>query len=444
MCRRNDSVLLGNAATNTIMSLLEDRDGGTMLSFGLLAPLMFGVVGLGVDVTMWRMQKQEMQSALDSAAVAGAHAFARGSDSGAIQSAVLDELARGGFDATTGAQVDVSLADSDAGTSIAVSMSKPGDLYFSQIFLEDAPHIQAGAAGGMLDDGGGEVCILGLSEFLSDTVAFSGTADALVGCVVASNSSAADSLSLNGGAVLAASSVQAYGGIQQSSNATINSPVVWSYAPRIHDPYGVDGRNLQPPPSSTCDHNGNTSVMNTVTLSPGRYCGDLRIINADVTFEPGIYVIQNGDMISTGNSSLVGEGVVFVFTGTSAATIGGVDISGGTHVELSAPDDNDLAAAALGYQGIIFFQDSRAPTWQGTSIANNKFLGGSVGRFEGAVYFPSQKVIYTGGADANDGCLQLVALQVELRGNAAVGQNEETCELVGVEPIRSIKVLLAG
>ena len=426
----------------------SDQRGVSAMTFGILAPLLVGVSGLGIDVTNWQLTKHNLQTTADVAAIAGAMTLANGGDQADINAAVIQELQRNGFVADgdrANIKIDVvsaaeRSADGSAKTNVELSLTQLANTYFSGFFLPSAPLITTAATAGVLEGGSGDICILGLHEWMPDTVAFQGTVDADLNCAVASNSESAASISAGGNAAVQTSSMQAYGGFGFGSNTNIMADTLFPYGARIIDPYGPDGRNLAPPPSSTCDHRGNLMLKGRQTLQPGRFCGDIRLNNADVTFSPGIYIIDGGDLRTNGNSSMYGDGVTFVFTANTSSNVGGLDIAGGTHMELTAPNESDLTAWSLGYHGVLFFQDPIAESLQGGNIQTNKLLGGSSAVLRGAIYFPQQALVYSGGAALASGCLQLIGLQVSLQGNAAMTLDEETCALTGAEPIQAVKV----
>ena len=51
------------------------------------------------------------------------------------------------------------------------------------------------------------------------------------------------------------------------------------------------------------------------TLNPGTYCLGLHIYDSQVKLNPGTYIIKDGPLTIGHNSSVVGDGVTFVFTG---------------------------------------------------------------------------------------------------------------------------------
>lgn len=52
--------------------LLRDRSGSTVIYVALVAPVLAGLAGLAIDVGVWYADSRRAQSAVDSAAVAGA------------------------------------------------------------------------------------------------------------------------------------------------------------------------------------------------------------------------------------------------------------------------------------------------------------------------------------------------------------------------------------
>jgi hypothetical protein len=108
-----------------------------------------------------------------------------------------------------------------------------------------------------------------------------------------------------------------------------------------------------------------------VTLTPDDYCAGIKInAGADVTFEPGIYVINRGDLTVNGGATIRGDSVTFILTATSTNEVGNITINGGADVELTAPGPdghfpNDPGHVDHGkYPGLLFIQDPAAPSTQ--------------------------------------------------------------------------------
>ena len=426
----------------------EDRRGAALLIIALITPAMMGMTALAVDVGMWRLEQVKLQSAADAAALAAAHARLAGAEGAALEGVVARELARNGFDpAAPGNDFDVALKERDAGSpydGVEVTATSDGDLYFGRLISSDAPTIEAAAVGGI--DGGstGRICVLGLDRTAPDTVQFRGTPDVELNCSIASNSTAASSLEITGSTTLSTPALIAAGGISGLDAGTVTVESVQQHAPPLADPFGPTGRNLQVPAPGICDVKKALKINKSTALTPGRYCGGIQITgNSTVTFAPGLYIIDGGDLKTSGQSGLIGDGVTFVLTGASPSQIGGMDFAGGAELRLSAPGEDAAWATALGYQGVLFFQDPRAQQ-SAAGTVDNKLLGGSIARLDGAIYFPSQSLLYSGGADLDGSCLMLVARQVMFRGNARYIQGPDDCDGMGLEPLRPPSVRLVG
>ncbi len=181
----------------------------------------------------------------------------------------------------------------------------------------------------------------------------------------------------------------------------------------------------------------------TDTLDPGRYCGGIEISGgADVTFNPGLYINDGGSFEVAGNSTIYGDGVTFILTADDPANIGTVSFSGGTVGDLTAQSDDGNP-----YAGVLFYQDPLAPIsypGKGKKIVEgkNKILGGSTIDLKGALYFPSQRVQFTGGAAAGNGCMQVIARTVDFMGNANFVNDEEECDDLLVKKIVATRVAL--
>ncbi len=66
------------AASGGPRALWRDRSGGALIWFALTVPMVLGMAGIGVDATLWFMDRRIMQTASDSSAIAGAHVLAQG------------------------------------------------------------------------------------------------------------------------------------------------------------------------------------------------------------------------------------------------------------------------------------------------------------------------------------------------------------------------------
>jgi hypothetical protein len=145
----------------------------------------------------------------------------------------------------------------------------------------------------------------------------------------------------------------------------------------------------------------------TETLNPGVYCGGIDISGGShVTMTAGNYIMYNGSFIVSGASPVdASAGVSIIVTGTSG-NIGVVNISGTSPITITAPSSGAM-------QGVAIFVDPTA------KAATNDISGGSSLTIVGSVYMPSQYLNFSGGSGS---CTtQLIADTITLSGGSSFG-----------------------
>ena len=443
--------VIANRVTSLVKAFVRNKLGSVLMMSGLMMPVLIGFVGLGVDVTLWYMAKRQIQTAADAGAISAAHTMAKGGTDTEAKAAADVDVAMNDFVAggsntvvtnippTTGAYT----ASSDAAETY-VTLSQP--LYFMALFGTGPIDIGARGVAAKLASGVGS-CILGLHPTMDGAVEFSGTSDSVVKCGVTSNSNSDESIYIFGNADLDADPIYASGDItlQGSPDFTYDEPPV-TYAYPADDPY----ENLAIPADPVDCDQGNpgwgeyTHIDDdpVAVLNPGRYCGGIKITNSVVTFNPGVYLLDRGDFETSGTSTINGTDVTFIFTSTDGAgalydpaEIGNLKIVGGTIANLSAPTSGT-------YQGMLFFQDQRAPCCQGVPLITNEVLCGSEMNLEGAMYFPNQEIVYSGGGDLMDSCLQIIGAKVTFTGTSYINSTYENCLAAGVDLVQQYWVRL--
>jgi hypothetical protein len=157
----------------------------------------------------------------------------------------------------------------------------------------------------------------------------------------------------------------------------------------MEDPFAEKFAAYDPPDANCTSKNTNVQINNrTITLKPGVYCGNLVLKpQADVTFEPGIYVVKNGYFEIQAQASARGDGVVFFFTGSDTRLI----VRGGGNVDFKAPTTGDLAGFVLA--------DTRLGSE--TNINETEIQGGGRVKIEGILYAPQWRVNISGNGDVN-------------------------------------------
>jgi hypothetical protein len=114
------------------------------------------------------------------------------------------------------------------------------------------------------------------------------------------------------------------------------------------------------------------------SIEPGFYSNGISISgNANVTLQPGVYLVSNGFNLTSG--SVAGYGVCIVMLS------GAFDVAGSSGFALTPPTNNAMS-------GIVFYQP-----W--TNTTQMKLAGGSEVLVSGAMYAPKATMWITGTAD---------------------------------------------
>jgi hypothetical protein len=437
--------------------IARDQGGfASALVAGILA-VVIGFVGMAVDLSHWYAERRLTQNIADAAAVAATYARLEiGEDLPAIRDVAVRAARMAGYEDVAGNELQVSLAAIPIGASasapgVTVDVHRAVPLFFSRIFLAaDHGSIAARAVGGLRGaaTSSDTVCVLARHDS-GTALTFTGSNEARIDCIVASNSPAGTAcasggqcepaLLLTGSADVFASRLQSVGKIEKQGNGgTVHAELRPFTSPPLADPY--EGRALPVP--AGCDVTGGLTIKKSTTrlncaeseapcvapTTPGgslTICGGLKIQGA-VTLKPGRYFVKGGDFDANAQADIKGTGVSVVMAASraDAADLGTVKINGQARLELSAPTSGD-------YAGIVFYQDRDAT--QATPPAANKLNGGSELKLTGALYFPNGNLEYEGGAD-QVGCTQIIADTIKFTGNSSIVIND-ACAGTGVTTI---------
>ncbi|MFC3174332.1 pilus assembly protein TadG-related protein [Novosphingobium bradum] len=380
-----------------------------VVAFSILS--LIGGAGLATDTIQWALTKRQLQRMADSGALAGAFAAAKGSSA---SSAASTELGRYSLLTLSNTNIETppgSGSYSGNGKAVRVTLNANKALPFSSMFMSNTPSLQATATAAAV--GFGTYCVISLESTTATGVNFSGSSNVTLGCGVSTNSQGTTAVNAGGSSTISASPVSAVGVVPASNNYA-SGTTLNSYSISQPDPYSAVGLptgyncsnqlNVQP---SNGNGNQTTRVQNN---GNGIQCYRGMDLKGAVTFDPGTYIIDG----STGNGLNVGAGAVvnctgctFIFTTTSndMTTIATARMNGNSTWNVSAPETGT-------YAGIMMYQDRRA-----ISGTTNFITGDSNSFFQGAVYFPSQEVQFTGNSSMNSKCLQIVARTVTFTGS---------------------------
>lgn len=386
--------------------LKSDTRGNVLMIAGAGTMAMVGAAGIGVDTVQWYLWKRQMQQAVDSSALAGALNQSQGSGWKSAAESELKRTANTAYTIQSMTNPPTSGDWKDNTLAVEVIATTSQRLPFSSLFLNAAPSIRVRSVAASIDDG--EYCVYALAPN-GKGIDVSGDADLQFGCGVASNSAFSTSVDVGGSSKLKANPISARGGINVGSNDNIEpGTTLVPYGQEVNDP--LASRMLQPPASpANCLYNNKVVKPNeSVTLDPGRYCNGLTI-RGTVKFNPGVYIVDGGNMLMNSQAEVSGTDVTFILTGPGS-NIATLDISAGAVVNLTAPDSTTDATWA----NILFFQDGSSLT------TGNTINGGADLYLDGIVYFPAGEVKFNGGSGQYAKCLMLVTYRVEMTGSGKV------------------------
>jgi hypothetical protein len=382
------------------------RETGQALAVVALSlVVMIGAVGLAIDMGYLRYAKRRLQTAADSAAIAGASELKDGN----YQTAALNDSKSNGFEnGVDGVTVSAFNPPQDppfAGRLnqndyVEVQVQQNAPTFFMRIFGIKTATVTASAVGEL---GSSQGCVYSLGPVGGITV--NGNVNA--NCGVVDNAL----LSIGGGC-LTASSIGVV--LDLLGNGCTNPPPTTGILP-TGDPLSY----LTAPPIGNCVANRVVNSRQPTTLTPGTYCGGIRIAHTNtgnVTFEPGLYILNGGGLQVGGSGNVSGDGVTFYITGGGTAQINGTG-----NVTLSAPA-NAPSAGIPG--GVLFFQsplDTANPVFDGTLTLN------------GAMYFPGSTL--TIGGNVRSTYAILVAQIIQMNGNVGIGA--DYTGLPGGSPVKA-------
>ncbi len=386
---------------NRLFNFFARDNGQVAVIFAVGLVPVIGAVGAAVDFSSGSRVRTNLQSALDSAVLAGAV------DASSNWQAVAARTFKANLDVkapnTPTDSVTFTLTDNVYYGSISTTTPTT----FASILGLNSMPVQAKSAA---TPGKYPLCVLGLNAF--DTGAFDMNGNSTFNapdCAVQSNTSASKGMTQEGNPSAKAAKFAVSGGYTGSGYSTTPQ----SGATAVADPYA----SIPFPDHDTCDKNAKGMVINggSASLWPGTYCGGLTIKGqATVTLNPGIYVMVNGSLLLDGGSSLTGREVMIAFTGADTT----LRVWGNSTLDLTSPTTGT-------YAGFQFFQDGQDQNGKGAwvSIGGNGNSGDtSKATWDGIAYFPTQNFWVYGNSvvNANSPSMAIVAGQIWDQGNATI------------------------
>lgn len=390
--------------------------GHTLITVTLSIVVLLGFAGLATDVGYLEFVKRGMQTAADSAAIAGAQEILR-AQTAQITPAALHDASKNGFtDSTNNVSITVNnppasgyyAGDSQAVEVIINQANQP--LYFMEVLGVAKAAVAARAVAHL---GAGNGCLVALDTDNRGGITFDGNANVnLNNCTVVDNSTNCSAMVANGTAYVSAAGFDVSGscpGYTGSVGSNYSTTPSTGLLP-TPDPLA----SLPAPALGPCQ----TFNPAVTTVNPGTYCGGIKITGGNYTFNPGTYIMSGGGLTITGGT-VTGTGVFFYLTGVlsgpPATVYGPVAIAGTATVTISAP-------ASGTYASVLFFQDRRLDLT--TRPAMNSTISGCAGsNFDGVMYFPTSNVSYTGCSDTTTMNTAIIAWSLKIAGTPNINGN---------------------
>lgn len=358
--------------------LCRDRRGNVALLFSLAIVPLIALGGAGFDLATISTLKSQMQAAADAGAMRAAREL-RLARAGAYD---LTPIARPAalniLGATANAMRDVNVQTAliDSNTAVKVSVSGVYDPKVIRVINKDPIVLKATA---VARTAGFPICALALDETVLGVATLYLESSAQVTaqyCAIQSNSKSPVGITALQSAKVTAGQICSAGGT--FGPRARFQPQALNDCPIVSDPLA----SRAPPSVSGCTHNDEVIDGGTLTLSPGVFCGGLKITHgATVTFAPGEYVIKDGEFIVDGGATINAQSAGFYLTGDDAT----IKFASDSNIRMTAPLTGPLA-------GILFFEDHAAQPYR-----VHKFTSDNAPVLLGTIYLPQGQLV----VDAN-------------------------------------------
>ncbi|HYZ86124.1 MAG TPA: pilus assembly protein TadG-related protein [Bryobacteraceae bacterium] len=426
--------------------------GVILILLAMMITVLLGFLGLAIDVGFMMWMRRRAQTAADAAAITAVLELKRNSTISVARSEALADAGLNGFTTgTANTTVTVNnppLSGPRAGDNqyVEAIITRNVPAFFMRVVGRNSMDIAARAVGRI--GSAGNACIYALNPTVNSAFFASGNMNVVLSCGIAVASSGGRAYNMNGGAEIRMVNddrPMVVGGWDISGQSRIidhnGNEIQPVRTSSVTDPFASVPN---PTRGSLPRFNGRiTYDMNSLpplvngrrTIPPGVYCGGLKILNTggQTFYMDGQYIMAGGGFSAMSQARITGtnttifnsEGSLFQCSGNQAYDP--IDLEGQAVLDIKAPTSGT-------YEGIAFFQDRRV----NPGSRDNKFVGGSTMVIDGALYFPTSPVLFSGNSGAS-GYMFIVGDTVRFNGNSQIGNNYTTLE--DGNPIKSSSVL---
>ena len=397
--------------TNNVMTVAASASGQVMVLICVALVALVGMIAVVADFSFMQDQRNMMQTAADSAAMAGAEELNYGD---AVAAGRADAASNGYSNGQNGVTVAInnppSMGPNTSNTAyVEAIVTMPEPTYFLRVLGVSSMSVSARS---VAYEGNGPNCMYVLHPTASSATSITGNVTLQSGCGLLVDSSASNGLAVTGNVTITAPTIGVVGNYTSSGNVSF-TPTPKTGVIAASDPLAY----VVEPAAGSCAHtslslSGNTGSSGSYyQLYAGTYCGGISVSgNSWLNFNAGTYVLAGGGMTINGNAVMTGAGVTFYNT-TGTAAYAPITLNGNSTVNFSAPTSGALA-------GILFFQDRSIPS----TAAGSTITGNSSSTFNGAIYFATTQVTFNGNSAVN-GYSIVVASKLVINGNSTVGSN---------------------
>jgi hypothetical protein len=404
------------------------------VAVAVLLPVLIGFAGIGIEVGLWFAIQRQNQSAADAAAISAALEYVAQIESrvttnpaaAAATTATYNLFSTSPPNSLTlytcygfvvGSSCNTSTSNG-APSAVQVVLTQPLNTAFANVTAIWGPSITTVnvTTTAIAAFTAGTACFLALdasaaNAFLVDN---GGTSPNLK-CWAASNSSSGSALNCNGCTIAGPTNV--VGGDAVSNGGQLNGSPNRTYASAIADPYANVSLT---PPGCTPMPPGATSI------GPGHYCGGINVAsNATLNMAPGPYYIDHPFSIGNGSTLNALVGVTIIINDSYPIAIGA-----NATLNITAPTTGPFA-------GIAIF----GPRDSSPAIVQ-EFVAGSQSNIQGAIYFPSQTILFDRSSQLNPSlCTQIIGDMIHIQTNASISNS---CGGAGVGSISILQVYLTS
>lgn len=330
-----------------------DETGGVLIIFGAALPALLMGAGVVIDYGILSEQRTAFQAGADASALAAAREFRLANANPTTVQSVAEKFAATSLKAvnhsgTIAASVDLKKM------TVTVEINTIAKTNIMHLFGSEMVAVGARATARVL--GSAAICVIGLEQNKNETIYLEKDAKLEAPeCAVYSNSKKAEGLKAKQNSSIRARFICSAGGSYKDKYDSF-SPSPTLDCPVLTDPLA----SRAPPPTGGCSAT-DLKVTTSMTLSPGTYCGGIRISKmVVVNLNPGIYVFKDGPLDVSGGASLKGANVGIYLNGKGAVIRFDTD----TKIDLTAPKDGVLA-------GILFYEDRNSPINQKHEVLSN-------------------------------------------------------------------------